>query len=148
MTVVVLVGFLVGGGVWWLFFRGPSTEACAPVSEMLSFNKTHIDAMNAKTHIPEEGSSEQSTEPSEIDYRSWADGLTDRAAKVTDPELAPQAQAAADTAQRLVRAKIDYDAQNNAIAPGGPPPPAGMVVASYNDEFEVRISRLADDCGG
>lgn len=147
MTVVVLVGVLVGGGIWWLFFRGPSAEACAPVREMLSYNKTQIDAMNAKTHVPEEGSYEQATEPSEIDYRSWVDGLTDRASKVTDPDLAPQAQAAADTANRLVRAKLDFTAQSDSTAPGAPMPPAAMAVATFNDEFEARISQLSSQCG-
>lgn len=145
---VVLVGVLVGGGVWWLFFRGPSSEACGPVREMLAFNKTQIDAMNAKTNIPEEGSYEQATEPSEIDYRSWVDGLTDRASKVTDPELATQAQAAADTANRLVRARLDFTAQSGSTAPGAPMPPAAMAVATFNEEFEVRISRLAEQCSG
>lgn len=144
---MVLVGILVGGGIWWLFFRGPSAEACEPVREMLSFNKTQIDAMNAKTVIPEEGSYGQATEPSEIDYRSWVDGLTDRAAKVTDPDLAPEAQAAADTANRLVRAKLDFTAQSGSTAPGAPMPPAAMAVTTFNDEFETRISQLTEKCG-
>jgi hypothetical protein len=147
VTVVVLVGIVVGGGIWWLFFRGPSAAACAPVREMLSYNKTQIDAMNAKTVIPEEGSYEQATEPSEIDYRSWVDGLTDRAAKVTDPDLAPQAQAAADTANRLVRAKLDFNAQSDTTAPGAAMPPAAAAVAAFNDEFEQRISQLSSQCG-
>ena len=146
MTVVVLVGVLVGGGIWWLFFRGPSSQACAPVREMLAYNRTQIDAMNAKTHIPEEGSYEQPTEPSEIDYRAWVDGLTDRAAKVTDPDLAPQAQAAAETASRLVRARLDFNAQSDTTAPGAPMPPAAMAVTTFNDEFEARVSRLAEQC--
>lgn len=143
---IVLVGILVGGGVWWLFFRGPSAAACAPVREMLSFNKTQIDAMNAKTTIPAEGSFEQATEPSEIDYRSWTDGLTDRATKVTDPDLAPLAKAAADTANRLVRARLDFTAQSNSTAPGAPMPPAAMAVKAFNDELEGRISQLTEKC--
>jgi hypothetical protein len=148
VTVVVLVGVLVGGGIWWLFFRGPSSAACAPVREMLSYNKSQIDALNAKTKIPEKGSFDQGTEPSEIDYRSWVDGLTDRANKVTDSELAQQAQAAAETANRLVRARLDYTAQASTTAPGGPMPPAAMAVKTFNDEFEARISQLTEKCPG
>ena len=47
----------------WSYFSGPSSSDCAPVREMLSFNKTQSDAMNAKTHIPEPGSGEKATEP-------------------------------------------------------------------------------------
>lgn len=143
---VVLVGILVGGGIWWLFFRGPSAESCAPVRELLSYNKTQIDAMNAKTHIPEPGSGEQATEPSELDYRSWVDGLTDRASRVTEPELAQQSQALAETADRLVRAKLDLNSQSDHTAPGAPMPPAAMAVTTFNDEFEARVSQLADQC--
>lgn len=146
MTVVVLVGFIVGGGVWWLFFRGPSDEQCAPVRELLSFNKTQIEALNAKTHYPEPGSYEQASEPSELDYHFWADGLTDRALWVKDPELAQEAQQLAETAQRLVRAKLDYIDQAEHTAPGAEAPPAAMAVAAFNDEFEARVGQLAAKC--
>jgi hypothetical protein len=145
-TVVVLVAVAVAAGVWWLFFRGPSSAECAPVQELLSFNKTQIDAMNAKTHVPAPGSHEAATEPSALDYQAWADGLTDRAAKVTSPELSGQATELAKTADRLVRARIDFDAQSAHTAPGAAPPPAAMAVAAFNDEFEMRVKQLATTC--
>jgi hypothetical protein len=147
-TVVVLVAILIGTGVWWLFFRGPSQEDCAPVREMLSYNKTQIDAMNAKTKIPAPGSYGTETEPSESDYRAWAEGLADRAAKVTAPDLAGQARDAAQTVDRLVGARIDYDAQSKRIAPGGTPPPVGMAVIAFNDQFDAQIKQLATTCPG
>jgi hypothetical protein len=131
----------------WSYFSGPSSSDCAPVREMLSFNKTQSDAMNAKTHIPEPGSGEKATEPSDLDYQNWADGLADRAAKVSAPELADQARAAAQTANRLIRARIDFNAQKEAIAPGGPPPPVGMVVTSFYDQFQAEIGQLSKSCG-
>lgn len=145
---IVLVGILIGGGIYWLFFRGPSSAECAPVREFLAYNKTEVDALNAKTHIPEEGSYGSATTPSELDYRTWVDGLTDRAAKVTDPELAGQTKAAVETAERLVRAQVDFDAQSQKIAPGAPLPPSGMLVVAFNEQYQAQISQLAATCSG
>lgn len=145
-TVVVLVAILVGGGIWWVFFRGPSSAECAPARELLSFNKIQIDALNAKTHVPEAGSYEAASEPSELDYRAWAEGLADRAAKVTADGLAGQATDVAQTADRLVRARIDYGTQSEHTAPGAAPPPAAMAVTAFNDEFEARVKQLATTC--
>lgn len=145
-TVVVLVAIAIGTGVWWLFFRGSSTSDCAPVRELLSFNKTQIDAMNAKTKIPEPGSYEAASEPSELDYRAWSEGLADRAAKVTAAELAGPATDVAQTANRLVRARIDFDDQSKRTAPGAEAPPAAMAVVAFNDQFEAQIKQLATTC--
>lgn len=145
-TAVVLVAILIGAGVYWVFFRGPSSADCAPVRELLSFNKTQIDAMNAKTHFPEAGSFEAATEPSDVDYRSWVDGLTDRAGKVTAADLAGQASDLARTADRLVRARIDFDTQSKRTAPGAGAPPVAMAVTAFNDEFEARVNQLATTC--
>jgi hypothetical protein len=145
-TVVVFVAVLLATGVWWVFFRGPSSADCAQVRELLSFNKTQIEALNAKTHVPEVGSYESATEPSELDYRVWSDGLADRAAKVTTPDLAGPARDVAQTADRLVRARLDYDAQRARTAPGAAAPPAAMVVTAFNDQFEAQVKQLATTC--
>jgi hypothetical protein len=145
-TVVVLVAILLGTGIWWVFFRGPSSADCAQVRELLSFNKTQIDAMNAKTHEPDAGSKEAATEPSELDYRAWADGLADRAAKVTTADLVGPSRDVAQTADRLVRARVDLDAQSEHTAPGAAAPPAAMVVTALYDQFQAQISQLATTC--
>lgn len=145
-TVVVLVAILVGTGIWWVFFRGPSSAECAPVRELLSFNKTQIEAMNAKTHVPEAGSYEKATEPSESDYRNWADGLADRAAKVSAADLTGPAIDMAQTADRLARARIDFDAQSAHTAPGAAMPPAAMAVTLFNNQFEAQVKALATTC--
>ncbi|WP_155948826.1 hypothetical protein [Mycobacterium sp. URHB0044] len=147
-TVVVLVAIVVGGGIWWVFFRDQRSSAdCAPVRELLSYNKTQIDALNAKTHVPEKGSYEAATEPSDMDFRAWSNGLSDRAAKVTAEGLADQARELAHTADRLVEAKIDFNAQSAKTAPGGPGPQAtAMVVTAFNDQFEAEVSQLAKAC--
>ena len=99
---------------------------------MLAFNRTQIDGLNAKTHVPAAGSYEAATDPSELDYRAWVDGLADRAAKVTAPELATQATDVAKTAERLVRARLDFDAQSQRAAPGAAAPAMAMVVSALS----------------
>jgi hypothetical protein len=147
-TVILLVAVLVGGGIWWVFFRDVRSSAdCAPVRELLSFNKTQIEALNAKTHVPEEGSYEAATEPSDIEYRAWANGLSDRAAKVTADGLADQARELAKTADRLVEARIDFNAQSEGTAPGSAPQQAAaMMVTAFNDQYEAQVSQLAKVC--
>jgi hypothetical protein len=142
---VVLVVILIAGAVWWTFFRGPSSADCAPVRELLTYNKTQIDEMNARTVIPE-GASEPTSEPSELDYRTWVDGLTDRADKVTAPELAGPSKDLAQTAERLIRARTDLEAQRQTVAPGGPTPPAAMVVTGLNAQFNAQVGQLANAC--
>lgn len=145
-TVVVLVAILIGTGVWWVFFRGPSSSDCAPVRELLSFNRTQIERLNAKTHEPEPGSYGSETLPSELDYRDWTDGLADRASKVSDPDLAAPARDMAQTADRLVRARLDYDAQAARTAPGAAAPASAMVVKAFNDQFEGEVRGLLQTC--
>jgi len=145
-TVVLLAAVAIGTGIWWLFFRGPSSAECAPVRELLSYNRTQVDALNAKTNVPEPGSYEAAREPSASDYRAWADGLTDRAAKVTAADLAGPAKDVAQTVDRLVRAKIDFDRQSKHLAPGAGAPPAALAVIDFNDQFEAQVKQLATTC--
>ena len=145
-TVVVLVAILIGTGVWWVFFRGPSSSDCAPVRELLSFNRTQIERLNAKTHEPEPGSYGSETLPSELDYRDWTDGLADRASKVSNPDLAAPARDMAQTADRLVRARLDYDAQAARTAPAAAAPASATVVKACNDQFEAQVRGLLQTC--
>jgi hypothetical protein len=140
------VALAIGTGIWWLFFRGPSSADCAPVREMLSFNKSRIDAMNAKTHYPTPGSYEATTEPSEFDYQSWADGMADRAAKVTATDLAGPAKELAQTADRFARALIDAGAQSKRTAPGGAAPPAVMAATAFDQQFQAEVKQLGTTC--
>jgi hypothetical protein len=132
----------------WTYFSGPSSADCAPVRELLAFNKTQIESLNSKTHEPEQGSHEKATEPSDLDYRTWSDGISDRAAKVTAPDLADQAKELAQTTDRLVRARIDLNAQSAATAPGAAPPPAALAVSGLYDQFEAELGQLSKACAG
>ena len=145
-TVVVLAATLVGTGIWWVFFRGPSSAECAPVRELLSFDKTEIDKLNAKTHVPEPGSYEAATDPSELDYRAWVDGLTDRAAKVTAPELAGQASDMARYRRAARPGPPRLRCSEPAHRTGRPDAAVAMVVTAFNDEFEAQVRQLAKTC--
>jgi hypothetical protein len=138
----------VVGAVAWHFFSGPSSKDCAPVHELLSFNKTQIDYLNSKTHIPDKGSFEQETEPSDLDYRNWRDGIDDRAAKVTAQDLAPAAKELAQTADRLVEARIQLSAAEQGTAPGAPAPPVAMLVSALYDQYQAEVGQLAKTCSG
>ena len=141
---VLAVAIIAAATLAWNYFSGPSSADCAPVRELLAFNRSQTDSLNAKTQFPEQGSSEEATEPSELDYRTWADGLIDRASKVTAPELLDQAKALAQTTDRLVRARVDLNDQTT--APGAAPPPAALAVKGLYEEFEARLGQLSKSC--
>jgi hypothetical protein len=136
----------VVGGLLWSHFSGPSSKDCGPVRELLSFNKAQTDLLNSKTHVPEKGSFEQETQPSDLDYQNWSDGLADRAAKVTAPELAGAAKELADSARRMTGAMIEFNAQAKATAPGAQPPPVGMVAQAFYNEFQGYVQQLSKAC--
>jgi hypothetical protein len=143
---VLVVALIAVGALAWNYFSGPSSSDCAPVRELLAFNKTQTELLNSKTHIPEPGSYQEMTEPSDLDYRNWADGLADRAAEVAEPELASQAKDLAQTADRLVSARIDLNAKTKAIAPGAAPPPVAMAVAAFYEQFQAEVGQLSESC--
>jgi hypothetical protein len=136
----------VVGGLAWHFFSGPSSKDCAPVRELLSFNKTQTDLLNSKTHIPEKGSTEQETQPSDLDFQNWSDGLSDRAAKVTAPDLAPVAKNLSDSANRMTSAMIEFNHQSKNTAPGAAPPPVGMAAEAFYNEFQGYVQQLSKAC--
>jgi hypothetical protein len=144
-TLLALV-VAVGGGLAWHFFSGPSAKDCAPVKELLSYNKTQIDYLNSKTHIPEKGSTEQATEPSDQDYRNWRDGIDDRAAKVTAQDFAQPAKDLAQTADRLVEARIQLSEAEAHTAPGAAEPPVAMLVSALYDQYQGQVEQLAKAC--
>jgi hypothetical protein len=145
--ITVLAAVIIAvGALAWNYFSGPSSSDCAPVRELLSYNKIKVESLNAKTHVPEQGSREQATEPSDLDYRNWADGLSDRAAKVTAPELADRANELAQTTDRLVRARIDLNAQSANTAPGAAAPPAALAVSGLYKQYEAQVAALSKSC--
>ena len=146
-TIVALAVVLIGGGIWWAFFgNGHSSADCAPVKELLAFNKAQVDALNAKTKSPEPGSGETASQPSALDYRAWEQGIEDRAARVTGEGLKDKASDLSKTVEHLVDAKIDYDAQHETVAPGAQPPALAMVVSAFNSQFEAQVGQLAKEC--
>jgi hypothetical protein len=65
---------------------------------------------------------------------------------VTAADLTGPASDMAQTADRLVRARIDFDVQSKRTAPGAAAPPAAMAVTLFNDQFEAQVKQLATTC--
>jgi hypothetical protein len=96
--------------------------------------------------VPEAGSYQTATEPSDYDYQVWVEGLADRAAKVPAGDLAQQSKEMAQTADRLIRSRIDLKEQAAVTAPGAAAPPAAYAVKAFNDEFEAQVANLIKAC--
>src|SRR5262245_10849814 len=121
-----VVAVAVGVTVWVTAGQG-SSSACGPVGDLMSFNTAQTDAMRAKIHLPEKGSTETATGPDDADYWAWSDGIDQRAAKVTDPVLAPTAQRVADLAAQIAAKRKEAAAQMQSMPPTDPGPPPAMI---------------------
>ncbi|HEX9498439.1 MAG TPA: hypothetical protein VF926_08705, partial [Mycobacterium sp.] len=78
-------------------FDRPS-EGCRPVVDLLDFNRSQAEHMASKT-------GDEQGIPSVADdaaYQAWADGLAERAQKVTSPDLAQTSATVAKLANEFV----------------------------------------------
>ena len=145
--IVAVTVVMVAGGFWWLHRQAGRSDAdCAAVRELLAYNKAHVDELNAKTHVPEPGAPGSATDPSDLDYAEWADGIDDRANRVTAEGLAEGSRELAQTVRRLVRATADFNAQKQTFAPGAQPPGAAMLVVAFNEQYEAQVGTLTQMC--
>jgi hypothetical protein len=78
-------------------FNQPSEE-CQPVKELLDFNRAQGEHISAKAG-DEQG---VPTATEDIAYQAWADGLAERAQKVTSPDLARTSTEVASLANEFV----------------------------------------------
>ena len=136
ITVVVVA---VGIAVWGTFFRGPP-EKCKPVIDILNFNKSQSALIDAK------GGSGPPTVAEDAEYQRWADGLAERAQKVTDPDLAAQATQLAQLASEFVAGLPRMRAETQSRAPGAPAPPVLYDMSLLNDRITDQIGRLSKAC--
>lgn len=125
-------------------FFGPSPEDCAPVKDLLDFNRSQADRIASKTAdsegiptVAEEGA-----------YQVWADGLAERAQNVTAPDLAPKATQVANLANEFVGTFSSLRAQAASRAPGAPAPPAAFEMAALNAQIVDNLDQLSSACSG
>jgi len=135
---VVAVGALV---LRYTVFAGPSEE-CRPVKDLLDFNRSQGEQIASKTGdaqgIP--------TIAEESAYQAWADGMAERARKVTSPDLARTATTVASLANEFVGKLSLVRSQADSRAPGAPAPPAVYEMAGLNARISNNLEELAKAC--
>jgi hypothetical protein len=138
LTISVLV-VAVGIAVWTTFFNKPP-EKCNPVTDLLNFNRSQSALISSKGGDGAPNGAEQTA------YQQWADGLAERAQKVTDPELAAQATQLAQLANQFVMGLPRMRADTEARAPGAPAPGVVYEMSALNDQITEHISQLSQAC--
>ena len=113
LTASVLI-IAVAFGIWAAFFRGPS-EKCKPVVDILEFN--HAQAARVSEQ-PADPNNPVPTQAEDLIYQQWADGLAERAQKVSDPGLQVQAIQLAQLASGVRRRAARVRAAMQHRAPG------------------------------
>src|SRR5262245_14382599 len=117
-TIAALVIGLVGALVYH-FWYGRVPAECTPVIEMLDFNTAQTKAIKDKG----EGQDGLPSPAEDAAYNAWADGLAERAGKVTDPKLAVHAVELANLANQFATKLPQVRVEAGARAPGAPAPP-------------------------
>ncbi|AGB26202.1 hypothetical protein Mycsm_06039 [Mycobacterium sp. JS623] len=137
-VVVVAVGALI---LRYTVFAGPSEE-CRPVKDLLDFNRAQGEQIASKTGdapgIP--------SVAEEAAYQAWADGMAERAQKVTSPDLARTATTVATLANDFVGKLSLVRSQADSRAPGAPAPPAVYEMAALNARISNGLDELAKAC--
>jgi hypothetical protein len=139
VAVVALVAFVLSETV----FNRPSEE-CRPVLDMLEFNSAQGKSIAAKS-----GDSEDPAVPSVAEdaaYQQWADGLAQRAERVTDPNLGSTAVKVADLASQFVAKFPAVRAEIQTRAPGAPAPEVVYEMSALNLRITQGFDELAKAC--
>jgi hypothetical protein len=122
-------------------FDRPS-EDCLPVQDLLNFNRAQAEHIASKT-------GDAQGIPSVADdaaYQAWADGLAERAQKVTAPDLAQTGTTVAKLANEFVGKLSVVRAQTQSRAPGAPAPPAAYEMALLNAQISDNLAKLSKAC--
>jgi len=135
-TVVVIA---LGVWVWSTWFDGPP-EKCKPVIEFLDFSRAQAAKIDSK------GNEGVPTVAEDANYKDWADGLAERAQKVTDPGLAAQVTEVAQLANQFVSGLPELRAQTASRAPGAPAPPQVFEMSLLNDRIVAKLGELRKTC--
>jgi hypothetical protein len=136
ITVVVIA---IGVAVWSKYFDGPP-EKCKPVIDLLDFSRSQAAKIDSK------GNEGVPTVAEDANYKDWADGLAERAQKVSDPGLAAQATEVAQLANQFVSGLPSLRAQTQARAPGAPAPPQVYEMSLLNDRIVAKLGDMRRAC--
>lgn len=117
-------------------------EECRPVLELLDFNRSQGQAIEAEG----EGATGPPSAADEIAYRQWADGLAERARDVDAPELRFTAVAVADLADQFVSRLPELRSAVGTRAPGAPAPRVLYEMAALDDQIQRNLAELSDAC--
>jgi hypothetical protein len=122
-------------------FNRPSEE-CRPVKDLLDFSRSQAEHIASKTG-DEEGIPSAAEDAA---YQAWADGLAERAQKVTAPELARTSTTVASLANEFAGKLPVLRAQTESRAPGAPAPPAAYEMMALNARISANLDELAKAC--
>lgn len=139
VVVVALVGFVLSETV----LRRPSEE-CKPVIDLLQFNSDQGKLIASKA-----GDSDDAAIPSVAEdavYQQWADGLAQRAERVTEPNLANTSVQVADLASQFVAKLPAVRAAAQNRAPGAPAPQVVFEMSVLNQRITDGLDQLAKAC--
>ena len=127
--------------VSYTVFDRPSEE-CRPVKDLLEFSRSQAE------HIASKTGDEQGVPSAAEDaaYQAWADGLAERAQKVTAPELARTSTTVASLANEFAGNLPVLRAQTESRAPGAPAPPAAYEMMALNARISENLNELAKAC--
>jgi hypothetical protein len=137
----VLVVVAVVLGLRYTVFDRPSEE-CRPVKDLLDYSRSQAENIASKTG-DEKGIP---TAAEETAYQAWADGMAERAQKVTSPDLARTATTVASLANEFVGQLSIVRSQAETRAPGAPAPPAAYEMAALNARISENLAQLAKAC--
>ncbi len=141
LTASVLI-IAVAFGVWAAFFRGPS-EKCKPVVDILKFNQSQAALVDKS---PLDPNNPVPTQAEDAIYQQWADGLADRAQKVSDPGLQVHAIQLAQLANQFAAELPGLRVAMHDRAPGAPMPPAAMGMFALNQQITEQVQQLSQAC--
>jgi hypothetical protein len=139
VVVVAVAGFVLSETV----FSRPSEE-CKPVLDLLEFNSAQGKLIASKGG--DSGNPAVPSQAEDIAYQQWADGLAQRAEKVTDPNLANTAVQVADLASQFVAKLPGVRAAAQSRAPGAPAPPVVFEMSVLNQHIIEGLDELSKAC--
>ncbi|MGV0796130.1 hypothetical protein BST23_23705 [Mycolicibacterium elephantis] len=130
--------------VYSMFNRPPAE--CDAVRELLQFNQSQAALIESKSS---EGEG-LPTLAEETAYRAWADGLAERAQKVSRsaPDLEWTSSQLANLADEFVRKMSKVRGEAESRAPGAPAPPTYYEMTAINAQISQKLAHLSEACAG